>query len=48
MMPGMNGLELAISITKMYPTTKILLFSGQAGIADLLGEQSKRVRIPRC
>jgi CheY-like chemotaxis protein len=40
MMPGMNGVELAIAITKIYPTTKILLFSGQAGISEIL-EQSK-------
>jgi DNA-binding NtrC family response regulator len=40
MMPGMNGLELAIAITKIYPSTKILLFSGQAGISDIL-EESK-------
>jgi CheY-like chemotaxis protein len=40
MMPGMNGVELAIAITKLFPTTKILLFSGQAGIADIL-ENSK-------
>jgi CheY-like chemotaxis protein len=39
MMPGMNGVELAIAITKIYPTTKILLFSGQAGISEIL-EQS--------
>jgi DNA-binding NtrC family response regulator len=36
MMPAMNGVELAIAITRMYPGTKILLFSGQAGIAQLL------------
>jgi CheY-like chemotaxis protein len=40
MMPAMNGVELAIAVTKMYPTTKILLFSGQAGIANIL-EESK-------
>jgi CheY-like chemotaxis protein len=40
MMPAMNGVELAIAITKMYPATKILLFSGQAGITDIL-EESK-------
>lgn len=39
MMPGMNGIELAIAVTKMY-STKVLLFSGQAGIADIL-EQSR-------
>ena len=36
MMPAMNGIELAIAITKMYPRTKILLFSGQAGITEIL------------
>jgi CheY-like chemotaxis protein len=40
MMPAMNGVELAIAISKMYPVTKILLFSGQAGISEIL-EQSK-------
>ena len=40
MMPGMNGVELAIAITKMYPRTKIMLFSGQAGISEIL-EKSK-------
>jgi CheY-like chemotaxis protein len=40
MMPGMNGVELAITIAKTYPTTKILLFSGQAGISEIL-EKSK-------
>ena|ERR1700733_1952249 len=36
MMPAMNGVDLAIAITKMYPTTKIMLFSGQAGISEIL------------
>lgn len=36
MMPAMNGVELAIAITEMYPRTKIMLFSGQAGITQLL------------
>jgi DNA-binding NtrC family response regulator len=40
MMPAMNGAELAIATTKMYPTTKIMLFSGQAGISEIL-EKSK-------
>jgi DNA-binding NtrC family response regulator len=40
MMPAMNGVELAIAISKMYPVTKILLFSGQARISEIL-EQSK-------
>jgi hypothetical protein len=32
----MNGLELAIAIRQMYPLTRITLFSGQAGISDIL------------
>jgi len=41
LMPGMNGVELAIAVQKMYPSVKILLFSGQAGISEILeaGEQ---------
>lgn len=35
-MPGMNGVELAIAVRKMRPETVILLFSGQAGTIDLL------------
>jgi CheY-like chemotaxis protein len=38
MMPGMNGVQLAIAIAKMHPLTKIMLFSGQAGITDILEE----------
>jgi len=40
MMPGMNGVELAIAITRTHPKTKVLLFSGQAGISEIL-EESK-------
>lgn len=36
MMPVMNGVELAVTLTKMYPALRILLFSGQAGIANIL------------
>ena len=32
----MNGVELAITIQKIHPTAKILLFSGQAGISEIL------------
>jgi len=35
-LPGMNGIELAITIKRVYPDCKILLFSGQASTADLL------------
>ena len=36
MLPGMNGVELAITMKRIYPECKILLFSGQASIADLM------------
>ena len=36
LMPRMNGVDLAIAIQKMYPTARILLFSGQAGITEIL------------
>jgi CheY-like chemotaxis protein len=35
-MPGMNGVELAIEVRKHLPGTHIVLISGQAGITDLL------------
>lgn len=36
LMPRMNGVELAIAVSEMWPATRILLFSGQAGISDAL------------
>jgi CheY-like chemotaxis protein len=36
LMPRMNGVDLAIAMRKMYRDAKILLFSGQAGISDIL------------
>ncbi len=35
-MLDLNGIDAAITIRKMLPTCKILLFSGQAATADLL------------
>lgn len=35
-MPGMNGVELAITISQLLPQTQVLLISGQAGTIDLL------------
>jgi DNA-binding response OmpR family regulator len=35
-LPGMNGIELAIKIRRIFPDCKILLFSGQAATVDLL------------
>jgi CheY-like chemotaxis protein len=37
-MPGMTGVELAISVVEQVPGCKILLFSGQAATADLLSK----------
>jgi CheY-like chemotaxis protein len=36
LMPRMNGVELAIAVRKMFPETRVLLFSGQAGISEVL------------
>jgi CheY-like chemotaxis protein len=41
LMPGINGIELAIMAKTEYPRCRILLFSGQAGSADML-EQARR------
>ena len=35
-LPGMNGIDLAITIHRIYPDCKILLFSGQSIAVDLL------------
>lgn len=35
-LPGMSGIELAISVRRIFPDCKIILFSGQASTADLL------------
>ena len=37
-MPGMTGIELAIEVTQMIPSCKILLFSGHATSMDLILE----------
>lgn len=42
LMPQMNGVELAIAIRKMYPATRIMLFSGQAGISEILLEGQRQ------
>lgn len=36
MMPDLNGIDAAITVRRILPTCKILLFSGQAATADLL------------
>jgi len=42
LMPRMNGVELAIAIRKMHPGTRIMLFSGQAGISEILLEGQRQ------
>ena len=37
-MPGMNGIELAIEIGQRFVACRILLFSGQAATADMMEE----------
>lgn len=41
-MPGMNGIELALAVSKRLPGCKVLLFSGQAATAELLGRAQKQ------
>jgi len=36
MMPDLNGIDAAITVRRILPSCKILLFSGQAATADLL------------
>jgi DNA-binding response OmpR family regulator len=38
MMPGMNGIELAITVKEMIPDCKILLFSGHAQLNSLVDD----------
>lgn len=42
LMPRMNGVELAMAMTKTYPAMNILLFSGQAGISEILADAEQR------
>jgi DNA-binding response OmpR family regulator len=35
-LPGMSGIDLAITVKRIFPDCKIILFSGQASTADLL------------
>jgi DNA-binding response OmpR family regulator len=41
-LPGMSGIELAISIKRIFPDCKIILFSGQAATSDLLASANRR------
>jgi CheY-like chemotaxis protein len=42
LMPRMNGVELAITFRNQFPKTAILLFSGQAGISEILQDGKNR------
>jgi CheY-like chemotaxis protein len=41
-MPGLNGIELAIAIRRQFPGCHILLFSGQAETLEMLEEAKSR------
>ena len=36
LMPLMNGVEVAIAISKLLPAARVVLFSGQTGITEIL------------
>lgn len=40
-LPGMNGIELAKTVKRIFPDCKVILFSGQASTADLLASAKK-------
>ncbi len=41
LMPGMNGVELAIAVKGLLPCTRILLFTGQAGTSGILHQAAE-------
>ena len=41
-MPGMNGVEMAVLIRERHPACKVLLFSGQASTVNILEMAGKR------
>ncbi len=42
MMPGINGIDLAIQVSELSPDCKILLFSGQAATHNLYNEAKSK------
>jgi DNA-binding response OmpR family regulator len=40
-LPGMSGIDLAITVKRIFPDCKIVLFSGQASTADLLAAANR-------
>ncbi|HVN93709.1 MAG TPA: response regulator [Terracidiphilus sp.] len=43
-LPGMNGIELAITLQRVFPDCQIVLFSGQASTVDLLAAAGSAAR----
>jgi DNA-binding response OmpR family regulator len=41
-LPGMSGIELAITLKRIFPDCRIILFSGQAATSDLLASANNR------
>lgn len=41
MLPGENGVDLAIKVRRIFPDCRILLFSGQAATSDLLASANR-------
>jgi CheY-like chemotaxis protein len=41
MLPGMSGIELAITIRRIFPDCRVLLFSGQAATTDLMASAKR-------
>ncbi len=41
-MPEMNGVELAIAVKNLLPKTKVLLFSGHAGVSDIITQAGQQ------
>lgn len=40
-LPDMNGIDLAITLRRIFPDCKIILFSGQASTADMLAAANR-------
>jgi CheY-like chemotaxis protein len=41
-MPGMNGIEVALEIRRQFPNCRIVLYSGQAATAQMMDEARSR------
>lgn len=42
MMPNLNGVEVAIQVRTILPACRVVLFSGQAGVEDLVQQARRR------